>query len=1390
MSRPPLKSSLGRFQLWALGCVVVLLLPHVAWAQSSLAEREIAVQEHYALYVEMINETHAGPFDIQVMDYSTVPRSKWEGLTLPEVLTLDLNRRLRLQLQPNTGGAEVKIDFHPEAQALTDEDRAAIPQRWEAYAGNFEQMVQEFGQMSSAPGNPLIPVAVDPYRISGFWDDEPLAYRAFVIWYREKRSGKLSYFLVDEMLDGVDELNYLLVAKETPEALIQAPAPFPNPSPGASEGTGPDSNSGETSAQVCRPSSEELSFSELDPAKVVTNGTLNSGDGVLTFKDTQHHFTWNPRWGHGIEATFGVRCSCQEDCTSAGAIVDIRPDIFERGPWELLTCHSMSRVAEWDSEPRIATDGSTAWASAAMGFWIKGCDLLPLCRCAGANIGMSLTLSPQFAGTKILEADFSLETNDVEATTFKAYVNYQCPACVKIFKVKGRVTGLGVGDAVNLQLSYSQGEESGEQTQAVTSIGDPAGALFQFADRIPDESTVDLVALDPATGAPSPNCLPRQGVVEGQDLVLDVTCSDDDSGLSVPVPATLRIHSVSGPGFDGQALGPVEVRMHAYPQGGGGSTFSVVALERPSVEAGQSETFNLTFPTAVPIGWRVDFDFNAPQNLACYPNQPSPEVSAGMAPVQLTCRSEDRPNVCEFMDCDSDLREWFDDCDETWLQNDEGYWTDTETQIPSYYEVWTLSITCSDEVGTEGLNTGGGGAFGSQNRSVSSGGQTSNYSGPTLRLSVPMGSGSTIPELAAGTRLTVSGQVTDDQGFENLGFQINEVTVEALSLTTDGQTFVAELPTTGLSVGRHTVSAFAVDQHPTHPVPAYVEVPFDVVDGDCSADTQGPALDATPQNGETVPTGENILRAAVSDPNGVERVRFFVNGAPVGHDWSAPYTATWQATAGTHTILTRAFDNCGNRTQRSHVVQVCDGGALPTVDLLTPANGSVLTVGETVTLQANASDDHGVERVQFLKDGGVPIGTDMTPPYAMAWTVEAGVSTLKARVYDGCGQFTADEHTVHVGAGCDAVVDAVAFTSPVAGANLTAGESVTIRANASDTQGIAEVQFYAAGVLVGVDSQAPYAVDWTAQEGVDQLEVRAIDDCDNSRSAFRSVSVAPGCDAAVDVIDLTSPAQGASISEGQAVTLTATASDAQGIEKVQFVRGDGTLIGADTTAPYSLTWIAEAGVTTVKARAYDTCGNFRADAHAITVEPTCDSSVDMVNLTSPVHGATLSEGQTVTLTATATDAQGIEKVQFVRGDGTLIGADFTAPYSVTWTAEAGVTTVKARAYDTCGNFLADAHAITVEPTCDGVVDAVTLTSPSHGTALTAGQTVTLTASASDAQGIEKVQFVRGDGSLIGADFTAPYSLTWTAESGVTTLKARAYDHCGNFKADANGIHVP
>src|SRR5678816_215146 len=64
-----------------------------------------------------------------------------------------------------------------------------------------------------------------------------------------------------------------------------------------------------------------------------------------------------------------------------------------------------------------------------------------------------------------------------------------------------------------------------------------------------------------------------------------------------------------------------------------------------------------------------------------------------------------------------------------------------------------------------------------------------------------------------------------------------------------------------------------------------------------------------------------------------------------------------------------------------------------------------------------------------------------------------------------------------------------------------------------------------------------------------------------------------------------------------------------------------------------------------------------------TPTPTPTPGSPQVTLTVPTTGSTFVAGDNITLTATASDANGISKVEFYQGT-TLLGTDTSSPYSV------------------------------------------------------------------------------------------------------------------------------
>ena len=171
-------------------------------------------------------------------------------------------------------------------------------------------------------------------------------------------------------------------------------------------------------------------------------------------------------------------------------------------------------------------------------------------------------------------------------------------------------------------------------------------------------------------------------------------------------------------------------------------------------------------------------------------------------------------------------------------------------------------------------------------------------------------------------------------------------------------------------------------------------------------------------------------------------------------------------------------------------------------------------------------------------------------------------------------------------------------------------------------------------------------------------------------------------------VSLSSPANGSTFVTPANVTVTATASDSDGgIQSVSFF-ANGSLIGTSTAAPYSVGWsVTSAGLYSLTAVATDTFGAATTSA-AVSVQvndPVPVNAVPQVTLIAPADGSSAIVGSVVTLRATATDADGIDRVDFYVGNTLVPGTSDGNGFVATWRPTTSAWfTVTARAYDTTG----------------------------------------------------------------------------------------------------------
>ncbi len=361
--------------------------------------------------------------------------------------------------------------------------------------------------------------------------------------------------------------------------------------------------------------------------------------------------------------------------------------------------------------------------------------------------------------------------------------------------------------------------------------------------------------------------------------------------------------------------------------------------------------------------------------------------------------------------------------------------------------------------------------------------------------------------------------------------------------------------------------------------------------------------------------------------------------------------------------------------------------------------------------------------------------------------------------------------------------------NPPTGFQAVAGLPLELFAISTLPRTIGKVEFYAGATKIGEDRNLPYSITFTPTT-VGALALRAVGISPDGQTQVSSETINISVVASPTPIPVNTPptvslANPGTVTAGQTVTLSATASDSDGISKVEFYQG-ATKLGEDSTSPYQQSWTPTAGSYVLTAVAYDTLGAATTSSAINVTVGAAAVPTPTISVTAP---STATTGASVTLNATASvSGDTIASVQFRVNGVNLNAPDTTSPYSTTWTVPgtAGTYTITAVATGTLGG-VATSAAVTVTVSAPSIpVPTVTIgaTTPKAGL-INEAMALAATASVSG-DTIASIQF-RADGTNIGAaDTTSPYSLSHTfTTKGVRQLSAVATGSQGGTATSAN-----
>ena len=278
------------------------------------------------------------------------------------------------------------------------------------------------------------------------------------------------------------------------------------------------------------------------------------------------------------------------------------------------------------------------------------------------------------------------------------------------------------------------------------------------------------------------------------------------------------------------------------------------------------------------------------------------------------------------------------------------------------------------------------------------------------------------------------------------------------------------------------------------------------------ADTQGPTVSLASDKTNVLQGGKIALTATATDNVGVARVEFYDGASKLAEVTQSPFVLEVNLTAannGSRTYTAKAFDFKGNLTTSGLLSVLVDIDAVPpTVNLARTPTG--LTAPGSITLNATASDNKGVAKVEFYRDTTL-LGEDTSSPYSfdVAYNASAdSTDSFTAKAIDIDGN-TATSSAVTAVIDIDVTAPTVTLT-PSSLAVSSAGQ-LTLSATASDNRAVTRVEFYRGATLLATDTTAPYShgLALTAPDnGSLSFSARAFDARNNQGQDLKSVSVA------------------------------------------------------------------------------------------------------------------------------------------------------------------------------------------------------------------------------------------------------------------------------------------
>jgi hypothetical protein len=564
-----------------------------------------------------------------------------------------------------------------------------------------------------------------------------------------------------------------------------------------------------------------------------------------------------------------------------------------------------------------------------------------------------------------------------------------------------------------------------------------------------------------------------------------------------------------------------------------------------------------------------------------------------------------------------------------------------------------------------------------------------------------------------------------------------------------------------------------------------------------------------PIGNQTVTEGTNLtFTATATDANSGQVLTFSLGGTvPAGASINGSTGVfTWNPTSdqgpGTYPIAVRVSDNAVPACTDSEIVTVTvnDSGGQNQCPVLNAIGNQTVTVGNLLTFVATATDPDAGQTLTFSLDAGFPTGATInssTGVFAFTPTAgQAGTQMVTVRVTDNADPSCSDFETVTI------TVNPAGNNCPVLGAignkTVDQGSLLTFTATATDADLGQTLTFTLdAGAPAGAAINSSTGVfTWTpASGGGFPITIRVTDSADPSCSDFETITVTvnPVTGNSCPVLN---PIGDKTVTEGDLLTFAATATDADAGQILTFSLDPGFPTGASinsSTGIFSWTPALDQGPGTfsvtirVTDNAVPTCSDF--ETINVTVNDSAQNQCPVLNA---IGNRTVTEGNLLTFTATASDPDLGQTLTFSLDSGFPTGASInssTGVFSFTPTLDQGpgTYTITVRVTDNGNPSCSDFETITVTVNDSGGQNQCPVLNPIGNQSVTVNNLLTFNATASDPDAGQTLTFSLDPGAPAGASIGSSTGVfTWTpTATGTSTITVRVTDSavpsCSDFE---------